>query len=97
MNKQQQVDKYAKQAMIIVGIVIALLFALIFLGGCRNESPKYIFPDWEEITPEVLDSLIKNDTILWYPSPCNPDSLKISPEYHGKEGKSEYGEYEPNE
>ena len=55
------------------------------------------------ITQSVLLSIhmVNNDieidtTPLHWPETCEPYEEPIKEEYHGKEGKSEYGEYEYN-
>tara|TARA_R110002020_G_scaffold17760_13_gene62006 strand:+ start:1265 stop:1495 length:231 start_codon:yes stop_codon:yes gene_type:complete len=76
MNRQQDVDKHAKIAMLIISSIIIFLF-IIALSGCINKN--------------VNDSHIGEP----WPEDSMTDSVYI--EYFGKEGKSEYGEYEPNE
>ena len=85
--------KDSVQPFLVIAIVFFTVM-LIMLTGCapdskrKSEAPKNLAPtldsviakDWVEVTPEVLDSLIENDTILWYPSPCNLDTI-ISDEY----------------
>jgi len=66
MNKQQEVDKHAKIAMVIISGIIIFLF-IIALSGCKfNEEPQ-----WEE-------GNIKHDTNIYFPDPLpwfNPDSI----------------------
>ena len=110
MNDKERVDKHAKVAMLIISSIIILLFA-IALSGCKfNEEvheglkndPRGIpsrMLNWEII--DLKTDSIDMDSFITYPW-YNPDSIMNDVdmdcgEYHGKEGKSEYGEYVPNE
>ena len=84
MNRQQETDKHARIAMIIISSIIIFLF-VIALSGCHNNCT-YEKVDWE-------DSDKWHE--MWYTTidtNSNGEADEIE-EYHGKEGCSEYGEY----
>ena len=89
MNRQQETDKHARIAMIIISSIIIFLF-VITLSGCHNNCT-HNQVDWED-----SDEWHK----IWYEkidTNSNGEADETEHyEYHGKEGKSEYGEYDSN-
>ena len=86
MNRQQETDKHARIAMIIISSIIIFLF-VIALSGCHNNCT-HNQADWED-----SDEWHK----IWYNKlDTNSNGEIDTEEYHGKEGKSEYGEYDSN-
>ena len=81
MNRKKKTEKIAAEALLIIILTITVL--LIVATGCHSECTHDVSKNnvAEEWNNHV-DSVLRN---------------KIKQEYHGKEGKSEYGEYEYNE
>ena len=89
--EEKKTEKIAISIMGIIMIVIAGLF-IIALSGCGGHKDSQI-----QVALE-LDPIKNNDTL----PKENIDTLdnivdEICYDWHGKEGKSEYGEYKPNE
>ena len=80
MDIKKKTEKIATKALLIVLIIVSLCF-MIIATGCNN--PKINNPSQTDI---IYDSILNNATE-------DPEG-HISWEYHGKEGDSEYGEYE---
>ncbi len=71
---------------------VLFLTMLIMTTGCSHTCESHRKPEAPKNHAPTLDSVIAADwdTIL----SKDPDMMYLL--YHGKEGKSEYGEYEPN-
>ena len=79
-------------AFLIIAFALFLTMLIMTTGCAPNSNQK---PEAPKNHAPTLDSVIAVDwdTIL----SKDPDMMYLQPqEYHGKEGKSEYGEYEPN-
>ena len=81
MNRKKKTEKIAAEALLI--IILAITVLLIVATGCHSECTHDVSKNnvAEEWNNHV-DSVLRN---------------KIKQEYHGKEGKSEYGEYTPSD
>ena len=87
MNKQQkQTEKHTLKAMAIVMLWFIILWTLMSIIGCHNHN-----------NCAHEDVYIPRDTIIHKDNVMDSIEMDCGGEYHGKEGKSEYGEYEPNE
>jgi hypothetical protein len=81
-------------------LAIALIFfltMLIVMTGCHSNCTHEIV-DWED-SDECIDWEDSDEWHeIWYNKiDTNSNGEDDNLEYHGKEGKSEYGEYEYNE
>ena len=85
MNRKKKTEKIAAEALLIIILTITVL--LIVATGCHSSS---------KCTHENVDVPKNTLTKEWNNHVDSILKNKIKQEYHGKEGKSEYGEYEPN-
>tara|TARA_Y100001963_G_scaffold65747_1_gene91531 strand:+ start:397 stop:699 length:303 start_codon:yes stop_codon:yes gene_type:complete len=78
MNRKEKTEKISANILLILILIIVTL--LIVATGCHNECIHENTQPKNTIDKwnNHVDSVLKN---------------KIKEEYHGKEGKSEYGEY----
>ena len=85
MNRKKKTEKISKEALLIIIFIITTL--LIVATGCHNKCTHETV-DWED-SDEWHE--------MWYNKlDTNSNGEVDTEEYHGKEGKSEYGEYEYN-
>ena len=77
----------------IVALVIFLTM-LIVSTGCDHSCESHRKPEAPKNLAPTLDSVIAVDSVELMLSK-DPDMMySFPPEYHGKEGKSEFGEYQ---
>ena len=79
MNRKKKTEKIAIKSLLIVILIIVSL--LIVATGCHNKCTH-------------KDVYVPRDTIIHKDNVMDSIEMDCGGEYHGKEGKSEYGEYE---
>ena len=93
MNRKKKTEKIAAEALLI--IILAITVLLIVATGCNSKDThkdaptlNYQYTEWESYIDSTLNSRL--DAVM------DSMNMECGGEYHGKEGKSEYGEYNGN-
>ncbi len=85
---------WATIQIILIIFVVTALTLLIASTGCSHTCEVHRKPEAPKNLAPTLDSVIAVDSVELMLSK-DPDMMySFPPEYHGKEGKSEFGEYQ---
>ena len=90
MNRKKKTEEIAKEALLIIIFIITTL--LIVATGCHNKCTH------KDVYVPRDTTMHENENVLYWEWDSVMDSVDMGcgGEYHGKEGKSEYGEYDSN-